>query len=108
MNGYRLEPGEERYLDSCRWFVDLHEEERVRVIALLAEKPFMYHFNRVQIRIAPMGGPSADGQTGAEITAERLIPTQGGVELLRYHLDRMVQDLITAKSKSLISDAEQL
>jgi hypothetical protein len=77
-------------------------EHQDKMQRLLEEAPGPYHDgNLVEIRIVPFGGVRMD-QAGPSVTMQCHIDNRGGVETLRWQLERMVSDLIEAKSKGFI------
>lgn len=79
----------------------LKEIDRDRAMRLLEEAPgFLHEANVIRISIQPIGG-FGQHETGPEVQMRQIVHTAGGIELLRWTLDRMVSDLLDAKSKAL-------
>jgi hypothetical protein len=77
---------------------DRVEESQDRMQRLLEESPgYEIAYNQVTISIRPMG-PRLN-QAGAEVSLSCNIDVRGGVEMLRWQLDRMLSDILEAKSK---------
>jgi len=87
-------------MDTTRFWVEQHPETRERAIRLLEESPdTLCDADEIQIRITPRGGIGMT-QRGPTLTLSEIIPRHGGIELLRYRLERMVSTIIDAKSSA--------